>query len=79
VGGSYENYQRSLPVLQYIGRTVTYLGKSGNGQIGKIINEMMQAFSQLAMKAFSWQKRRVWISKCMPRGIRWMRAKLAPG
>jgi 3-hydroxyisobutyrate dehydrogenase len=49
VGGSYETYQRSLPVLQYIGRTVTYLGKNGNGQIGKIINEMMQTFSQLAI------------------------------
>jgi 3-hydroxyisobutyrate dehydrogenase/2-hydroxy-3-oxopropionate reductase len=28
---------------------VTYLGKSGNGQLGKIINEMMQTFSQLAI------------------------------
>jgi len=49
VGGSYEAYQRSLPVLQYIGRTVTYLGKNGNGQIGKTINEMMQAQSALAI------------------------------
>jgi 3-hydroxyisobutyrate dehydrogenase-like beta-hydroxyacid dehydrogenase len=49
VGGSYEAFQRSLPVLQMIGRTVTYLGKNGNGQLGKIINEMMQTFSQLAI------------------------------
>jgi 3-hydroxyisobutyrate dehydrogenase-like beta-hydroxyacid dehydrogenase len=49
VGGSYEAYQRSLPVLQYIGRTVTHLGKAGNGQIGKVINEMMQAQSALAI------------------------------
>lgn len=49
VGGSYATYQRSLPVLQYVGRTVTYLGKNGNGQIGKIINEMMQAQSALAI------------------------------
>src|SRR6266508_3959110 len=49
VGGSYETYQRSLAVLQYVGRTVTYLGKAGNGQIGKIINEMMQAQSALAI------------------------------
>jgi 3-hydroxyisobutyrate dehydrogenase-like beta-hydroxyacid dehydrogenase len=49
VGGGYEAYQHSLPVLQYIGRTVTYLGKNGNGQIGKIINEMMQAQSALAI------------------------------
>lgn len=49
VGGRYESYQRALPVLQIIGRTVTYLGQNGNGQIGKIINEMMQTFSQLAI------------------------------
>src|SRR5262245_8893209 len=49
VGGSYEAYQRSLPVLQYVGRMVTYLGKNGSGQIGKVINEMMQAQSALAI------------------------------
>ena len=49
VGGSYEAFQQSLPVLQIIGRTATYLGKNGNGQLGKIINEMMQTFSQLAI------------------------------
>ncbi len=49
VGGSYAAYQRALPVLQQIGRTVTYLGKSGNGQIGKRINQMMQAMSELAI------------------------------
>lgn len=49
VGGSYEAYQRSLPVLQHIGRMVTYLGKNGNGQIGKRINQMMQGMSELAI------------------------------
>lgn len=49
VGGSYEGYQRCLPVLQQIGRMATYLGKSGNGQIGKRINQMMQAMSELAI------------------------------
>ena len=49
VGGSYEGYRRCLPVLQQIGRTVTYLGKSGNGQIAKRINQMMQAMSELAI------------------------------
>jgi 3-hydroxyisobutyrate dehydrogenase-like beta-hydroxyacid dehydrogenase len=49
VGGNFEAYRRSLPVLQFIGRTVTYLGKNGNGQIGKTINEMMQAESALAI------------------------------
>jgi 3-hydroxyisobutyrate dehydrogenase-like beta-hydroxyacid dehydrogenase len=49
VGGSYAGYQRCLPVLQQIGRTVTYLGKNGNGQIAKRINQMMQAMSELAI------------------------------
>jgi 2-hydroxy-3-oxopropionate reductase len=49
VGGSYAAYQRALPVLQHVGRVVTYLGKNGNGQIGKRINQMMQALSELAI------------------------------
>ena len=49
VGGSYQAYQRCLPVLQHVGRMVTYLGKNGNGQVGKKINQMMQAMSELAI------------------------------
>ena len=49
VGGNYQTYQRCLPVLQHVGRMVTYLGKNGNGQIGKRINQMMQAMSELAI------------------------------
>lgn len=49
VGGSYEAYQRCLPVLQHVGRMVTYLGANGNGQVGKKINQMMQALSELAI------------------------------
>lgn len=49
VGGSYSAYQRCLPVLQQIGKMVTYLGQNGNGQVGKKINQMMQALSELAI------------------------------
>src|SRR4030095_15446018 len=49
VGGSYQTYQRCLPVLQHVGRMVTYLGQNGNGQVGKKINQMMQAMSELAI------------------------------
>ena len=49
VGGSYAAYQRCLPVLQHVGRMVTYLGKNGSGQIGKRVNQMMQAMSELAI------------------------------
>ena len=49
VGGRYDAFQRSLPVLQQVGSMVTYLGKNGNGQVGKRINQMMQAMSELAI------------------------------
>ena len=49
VGGDYPAYQRCLPVLQHVGQMVTYLGTNGNGQIGKRINQMMQAMSELAI------------------------------
>lgn len=49
VGGDYETYRRCLPVLQSIGEVVTYLGKSGNGQVAKQINQMMQSLSELAI------------------------------
>jgi 3-hydroxyisobutyrate dehydrogenase-like beta-hydroxyacid dehydrogenase len=49
VGGSYSAYQCCLPVLQQIGKMVTYLGANGNGQVGKKINQMMQAMSELAI------------------------------
>lgn len=49
VGGKYEAYRRCLPVLQVIGHTVTYLGKNGNGQVSKQVNQMMQAMSELAI------------------------------
>lgn len=49
VGGTYPAYQRCLPVLQQIAKMVTYLGPNGNGQVGKKINQMMQALSELAI------------------------------
>ena len=35
VGGSYQAFQRACRCCNIIGRMVTYLGKNGNGQIGK--------------------------------------------
>jgi 3-hydroxyisobutyrate dehydrogenase-like beta-hydroxyacid dehydrogenase len=49
VGGEHAAFERALPVLQHVGRTVTYLGKNGNGQLGKQINQMMQSISELAI------------------------------
>ena len=48
-GGDYRAFERCLPILQHVGRMVTYLGRSGNGQIGKRINQMMQDMSALAI------------------------------
>lgn len=49
VGGDYETYKRCLPILQVVGRMVTYLGESGNGQVAKEINQLMLSINQLAI------------------------------
>ncbi len=49
VGGDYETYKRCLPILQIVGRTVTYLGENGNGQMTKQINQLMLSMNQLTI------------------------------
>jgi len=41
VGGSEEDYQKALPVLQLMGKNVFHAGQSGAGQIAKICNNML--------------------------------------
>ena len=43
VGGSDEHYERALPVLQAMGKTVTHLGPVGYGQATKATNQIMCA------------------------------------
>lgn len=42
-GGDGEAFQRALPVLKAMGRTVTHLGASGSGQAAKATNQIMCA------------------------------------
>ena len=42
-GGSLENFQRALPVLQTVGKRVTHVGPSGAGQVTKLANQLIVA------------------------------------
>jgi 3-hydroxyisobutyrate dehydrogenase len=43
VGGEEENFARALPVLEKLGKAVTYMGPSGAGQAAKATNQIMCA------------------------------------
>ncbi|MFA5692810.1 MAG: NAD(P)-dependent oxidoreductase [Acholeplasmataceae bacterium] len=40
VGGKEEIFQKVLPLLEAFGKTITYVGKSGNGQLAKLSNQI---------------------------------------
>ncbi len=41
VGGSREIFDKALPMLEAVGRTITYCGQSGSGQLTKLVNQVM--------------------------------------
>ena len=41
VGGDKEIFEKIKPVLKVIGKTITYCGETGNGQITKLANQIM--------------------------------------
>jgi 3-hydroxyisobutyrate dehydrogenase-like beta-hydroxyacid dehydrogenase len=43
VGGSEENFERALPILNTLGKNVTHLGPSGSGQVTKLANQLIVA------------------------------------
>ena len=49
VGGSEEAFQRALPILQVIGKSITLIGEAGTGQITKCANQIMVAAQMVAM------------------------------
>lgn len=49
VGGPREAFDRALPVLQAIGKSITYVGESGAGQVAKACNQIMVAAQMVAM------------------------------
>jgi len=49
VGGEYEAFQKALPLFEAVGKTITYVGESGAGQIAKAANQIMVAAQMVAM------------------------------
>jgi len=49
VGGPRETFDSVLPIFQAIGKTITYVGESGAGQVAKACNQIMVAAQMVAM------------------------------
>ena len=49
VGGSDEGFQRALPVLEKMGKTIVHAGAAGNGQAAKICNNMILGVSMIVV------------------------------
>ncbi|RIK33983.1 MAG: 2-hydroxy-3-oxopropionate reductase [Chloroflexi bacterium] len=49
VGGAEEDFQRALPVLQAMGKTITHIGEVGSGQVVKLVNQVLVVGNCLAM------------------------------
>jgi 2-hydroxy-3-oxopropionate reductase len=49
VGGSKEAFEKVLPVLKTIGKTITLIGDVGTGQIAKAANQIMVAAQMVAL------------------------------
>jgi 3-hydroxyisobutyrate dehydrogenase len=49
VGGPDDAYQRGLPILQAMGKTIVHAGGAGNGQAAKICNNMILGASMIAV------------------------------
>jgi 2-hydroxy-3-oxopropionate reductase len=49
VGGPEEAFKKALPLLQAIGKTITYIGESGAGQVTKAANQIMVVAQMVGM------------------------------
>lgn len=49
VGGDQKAYEKVLPVLQLMGKTITYCGPVGNGQLTKLCNQILVSVNLLAV------------------------------
>ena len=49
VGGDEAVFHRAIPVLETFGRTITYMGPSGSGQLTKLANQIIVALNYAAM------------------------------
>ena len=57
VGGSENDFNRALPVLQTMGKAITLIGENGAGQTTKLMNQILVVGNALAMcEAFIFAK-----------------------
>lgn len=49
VGGDKETFEKCMPVLSAMGKTIVYTGPSGNGQKTKLVNQVIGSLNLLAM------------------------------
>ncbi|MCJ7825557.1 MAG: NAD(P)-dependent oxidoreductase, partial [Anaerolineales bacterium] len=49
VGGSESAFKEARPILEAMGKTITYVGESGAGQVAKACNQIMVAAQMVAM------------------------------
>ncbi len=49
VGGPKDAFDRALPLFQAMGKTITWVGESGAGQIAKVANQIVVAGTMVAM------------------------------
>ncbi|HWE04176.1 MAG TPA: NAD(P)-dependent oxidoreductase [Tepidisphaeraceae bacterium] len=49
VGGSEPHFEIIRPLLQCMGKTLTYCGPSGNGQLTKLVNQILVTINNLAV------------------------------
>jgi 3-hydroxyisobutyrate dehydrogenase len=49
VGGKPEVFERCLPLFEAMGKNITYMGRSGAGQLTKLCNQIAVAVTNLAM------------------------------
>lgn len=49
VGGSDENFQRGLPILEKMGKKIVHAGSGGHGQAAKICNNMLLGISMIGV------------------------------
>ncbi len=48
-GGERQAFDRVLPLLQHMGKTITYCGPSGSGQLTKLVNQILVSVTNLAV------------------------------
>ena len=48
-GGAEDQFQRALPVLKAVGKTITHVGPQGAGQMVKLVNQILVVGTELAV------------------------------